>query len=69
MREDRMGATRQESKRMREGGGGKQPLLEKVRATWLLPGNCRVKFRQNANNRPHLHLSIINKIHYTYIGR
>jgi hypothetical protein len=27
----------------REGGGGKQPLLQWVRSTWLLPGNCGVE--------------------------
>jgi hypothetical protein len=37
------------SKRAREGGGGKQPLLEWVRPTWLLPGNCGLELRQNAN--------------------
>jgi hypothetical protein len=25
---------------IREGGGGKQPLLQWARPTWLLPGNC-----------------------------
>ena len=37
------------SKRTREQGGGKQPLLQWVRPTQLLPGNCGVEFRQNAN--------------------
>ena len=41
----------QEGKReARERGGGQQPFLQWVRPTWLLPGNCGVEFRQNANS-------------------
>jgi hypothetical protein len=43
------GGKRQESKRTRERGGGKQTLLEWARPTWLLPGNCGVELRQNPN--------------------
>ena len=32
-----------------KGGGGKQPLLQWARPTWLLPGNCGVQLRANAN--------------------
>jgi hypothetical protein len=44
--EEREGAKEQEvrEKAKRERGGGKQ-----VRSTWLLPRNCGVEFRQNAN--------------------
>lgn len=30
-------------------GGGKQLLLQWVRHTWLLPGNCGAEPRRNAN--------------------
>jgi hypothetical protein len=33
----------------REQGRGKQPLLEWVRPTWLLPGNCEVELRMLRN--------------------
>jgi hypothetical protein len=36
--------------RSKSKGGGKQSLLQWVRPTWLLPGNCGVEFRQNASN-------------------
>ena len=35
---ERSGSKR--TKEAREPGGGKQPLLEWARPTWLLPGNC-----------------------------
>jgi hypothetical protein len=35
--------------RVREGGGGKQTLLEWTRPTWLWPVICRVESRWNAN--------------------
>jgi len=49
----------------REQGGGKQPLLW-VRPTWLLPGHCRAKLRQNVNvmllqkHRTPLHLPLFH---------
>jgi hypothetical protein len=37
-----MGRGEEEQERAREGGESKQPLLYRVRPTWLLSGNCGV---------------------------
>jgi hypothetical protein len=47
--EEEQERSKRASKRTREGGGGKQPLLQWVRPTWVLPGNCGVELRQKAN--------------------
>jgi hypothetical protein len=47
---DRVGEQEEKSKRTREGGGASSPFYSgSGRPTWLLPGNCGVEFRQNAN--------------------
>lgn len=40
---------RENHERTKEARADKKSLLQWVRTTWLLPGNCRVEFRQNAN--------------------
>ena len=62
--EEREGAKEQEvrEKAKRERGGGKQ-----VRSTWLLPGNCGVEFRQNANMYHLLTLEYLGAVSEMYL--